>query len=362
MQENLLGYLMGALDEAQRAEVQAALEADPQLAAECARLEQTIAPLSEDEAWIDPPSRLAERTIALVEAQAVKQATATRSTKLEELLASRTDCPSAPPIENEVTTAGRTDRRSVLPANEQALSSRRWTLADAIVTACILAAAAVLLFPAIASSRHQAALTQCQNNLRQVGQALVDYSYDHDGRFPLVPANGKLGVAGIYAPILKESGRLQRDSLVLCPSSELAEEANTFAIPTTEEVLRKNGKALTETQKKMGGSFGYAFGYEDDNNSYLANLNRGRPRFAILADSPSLHLKDRQSDNHGGYGQNVLFEDGHVEYLRRCCTTETTDNVFLSDRGFVEAGRHWNDAVIGNSWARPVLLRNAAKP
>ena len=334
------------------------LEVDPKLAAECARLEQTIAPLADDEAWIEPPARLAERTISFVEATAEthppRDSSAEeghsdavqhrRFSSLEELLVDE------PPHQAHFA--------SLSPVSQtEIVRSRRWTLADAIVATGICIAAAMLFIPAIAHSQRQAAITQCQNKLYELGTALVSYSRDHQGQFPLVPARGNLGVAGIYAPLLKESGRVKDDQAFLCPGSTLAENANDFRVPSTAELERQSGKTLEASQRTMGGSFGYAFGYEDEDKGYQANENRSRERFAIIGDAPSLHLKDRQSANHGGRGQNVLFEDLHVDYLHHCRADEATDNVYLSDRGYVEAGRHWNDAVIGNSWARPVLPR-----
>ena len=366
MQVDLLGYLLGALDEAERAEVEAALEENPELAAKCAQLEQKIAPLSEDESWIDPPGRLAERTIAFVEACAAEDASEEnaaedvsdevlqrRNSSLDALLAGlpAREVGASDPIptqtNNEVTLSPVNAREYTRP--------RRWSLADAIVATGICIAAAMLFIPAIAQSQRQAAISTCQNKLRELGHALVNYTHNNGGQFPLVPTGGNLGVAGIYAPLLKEAGQIEDDSVFVCPSSALAENVNDFKVPSIEELEQQSGKTLQKSQRTMGGSFGYAFGYEDDDAVYRANLNRSRPQFAILADSPSLHLKDRQSANHGGRGQNVLFEDGHVGYLKHCRAQDASDNVFLSDRGYVEAGRHWNDAVIGNSWARPVL-------
>ena len=358
MREDLLGYLLGALDEPERADVQAALEVDPELAAECARLEQIIAPLAEDEAWIDPPGRLAERTIAFVEAAAEKQQTkpdisgnyVRRQMALEALVAER----SLKQPDANVTPA-------LTPVGESEIAGpRRWTIADAVVALSICIVAAMLFIPAIAHSRRQAAISQCQDKLHHLSTALFSYS-DHHGHFPFVPASGNLGVAGIYAPILKETNRVKDDTDFVCPSSTLAENVNEFVVPSTAQLERQSGKQLQASHRTMGGSFGYAFGYNEDGRGYRANVNHHRERFALLADAPSLHLKDRQSANHGGRGQNVLFEDGHVEYLKHCRPSEAADNVYLSDRGYVEAGRHWNDAVIGNSWARPVLHRTAAE-
>ena len=66
----------------------------------------------------------------------------------------------------------------------------------------------------------------------------------------------------------------------------------------------------------MGGSYGYCIGYVDQ-GVYQPTRNLGRPGFAIMADAPCEDRPGRQSDNHGGRGQNVLFEDGHVAVPRQ---------------------------------------------
>ena len=58
----------------------------------------------------------------------------------------------------------------------------------------------------------------------------------------------------------------------------------------------------------------------------------------------------------GGHGQNVLCEGGVVKYLRTCLEEVSGDDFFLSERGWVEAGLHPNDAVIANSAAPPIPL------
>ena len=68
-----------------------------------------------------------------------------------------------------------------------------------------------------------------------------------------------------------------------------------------------------------------------------------------MADSPTLTLSGRRSTNHGGNGLNVLFEDGHVQYMTDSQISPRSDSIFYSDRGRVEPGRHRNDAVIGES-------------
>jgi hypothetical protein len=73
--------------------------------------------------------------------------------------------------------------------------------------------------------------------------------------------------------------------------------------------------------------------------------NLHRTSFAIMADAPSSQ-NPSLSLNHGGSGQNVLFEDGHVQYLTTCTAHGCQDNIFLNDEGQAEPGLHVHDAVI----------------
>ena len=72
-----------------------------------------------------------------------------------------------------------------------------------------------------------------------------------------------------------------------------------------------------------------------------------------MSDAPS-DAAPYRSMNHGGCGQNVLFEDGHVQYLTTCNAEGCKDHIFTNDDGLVAPGRHVNDAVIGPSPLKPV--------
>ncbi len=60
-----------------------------------------------------------------------------------------------------------------------------FTLIEILVGISIIGILAALLYPAIGKATEQAKLAQCTNNLRQIGVALLSYSNDHDGRFPI---------------------------------------------------------------------------------------------------------------------------------------------------------------------------------
>src|SRR5262249_41996420 len=93
------------------------------------------------------------------------------------------------------------------------------------------------------------------------------------------------------------------------------------------------------------------------NGECVAVRDRNRWAFAIMADSPSAALDGEPSGNHGRLGQNVLFEDGSVRFLRwEDLTTGCVllgDLIFFNDDNEVAPGKQPDDAVIVHPGARP---------
>jgi hypothetical protein len=77
-----------------------------------------------------------------------------------------------------------------------------------------------------------------------------------------------------------------------------------------------------------------------------------------MADAPSLSLPNRQTQHHGGRGQNVLFEDGHVAFLTSSQPCDSADDIFANDHHLVAAGDHQNDSVIAPSGTAPMIYVN----
>ncbi len=70
---------------------------------------------------------------------------------------------------------------------------------DVAAVAVLMVTFVALLLPAIYSSRFQARLAACQNNLRQFGLALAEYSHDHGDAVSRLAAGGRLTGAGVFA-------------------------------------------------------------------------------------------------------------------------------------------------------------------
>jgi hypothetical protein len=168
-----------------------------------------------------------------------------------------------------------------------------------------------------------------------------------------VPQQGKLAAAGVFAPVLIGSGYLDGARPLVCPASTLADDRQ-FRVPSLEELSSIQDPALlARVRERMGGSYGYCLGFVEDGR-YHSPRNQRRAFFALIADAPSDQLPGHQSLNHGGRGQNVLFEDFHVQFFTTPTPNGLQDHFFVNDKGEVEAGRHRNDSVIGPSGAAPI--------
>ena len=309
MREQLLGYLLGALEPDELSAIESRLEQDHELRAELEVLREKLLPLAEDDGEIEPPPGLASRTCRYVMSR-------------------------------------------VGPAVEQFAGRCQWRPQDLVVACGIFIAASLLLFPAVFNSRQSAHLWACQNNLMNLGQALIEYSSLHDNHFPTAPMSGNLAAAGMYAPTLLDA-RLVTASNFVCPASSLAKDAN-FRIPTLTEIHAARGDRLRQLQSTMGGSYGYSLGYIEGGR-YHTLRNRSRPTFALMADSPEEDAV-RGGFNHGAKGHNVLFEDGHVQTVQNLRLPASGDHIFQNGLGYVGAGIGRDDAVIGSSASPPVVL------
>lgn len=332
MREQLLGYLLDALESNEREAVEQRLAEDPQLRRELELVYRSLEPLRADKGHYEAPPGLALRTCELVARAATQR-------------------------DDAVTLAPRfQEPADVRLAAVGAGRRNRWHWPDLIVAGAVFFAASTLFFPALVQGRRSAELASCQNNLRQIGSGLTRYAnLSKDRTFPAIPAQGNLGVAGVYAVRLVDGRFVASPKVFLCPSSATVSYQGEFTVPSITEVEKAQGTRLVVLQRRMGGDYGYSLGYQV-NDRYQPPRDLRRPNYALVADLPAIGGPTPQVASHGGLGQNVLFEDGHVDLLGGCSLPDCGDNIYCNDQGMVAPGLHPDDSVIGPSSARPILI------
>ncbi len=160
--EQLLGYLIGALEDSEHRWIEAQLQRDSGMREELSRLRERLRPLEQARRTFPPPRGLAARTCRWI-------AAAAPWTGKESSVAAAASAPRpARPLARRMGSA-------YAPPSSPA----PWSWADLAVVACISAALAMLLFPAIQRSRMNMRLIACQDNLRQLGMNLAQLHERH---------------------------------------------------------------------------------------------------------------------------------------------------------------------------------------
>jgi hypothetical protein len=318
MDENLVGYLLHALDPDENRQVEAYLRQDPEGRARLELLQQGLAPLAADAEAEEPPRELVLNTLALVAAHHC-----------------RPPLPPAPRVSPQQVEA---------PA-------RRWSRrADVLVAALLLVVVGGLGAPLLIRQWYLYQRQACAQNLLTFWQALATYSDQHDEAFPQVQPLGPRGVAGIFVPLLTDARVLDAQASVLCPAQGRQPPAQ-YTTRDLEEMYATRRDEFNLVARNLGGSYAYTLGYRQGN--HIVGLRRDDgDQLPILADRLTSADQDL-SPNHGGTGQNVLYIGGHVHWKTLRTVGVNNDDIYVNKDYRISAGKDRLDTVLGGSEARP---------
>ncbi|MFQ5685965.1 MAG: type II secretion system protein [Candidatus Scalindua sp.] len=183
--------------------------------------------------------------------------------------------------------------------------NRGFTLIELLVVIAIIGILAGILLPVLSRARESARKTQCMSNVKQIGMGLIMYANENNESFPSSTANAMLSLNLLYPDYVSDPRTFN------CPS-------DTFVTDVTNA-----GIAAATAFTKNQCSYGYDYSHNQADDADVA-LAADRPTNAAGATTPTANTN---SPNHGGStdtvangdtagrGQNVVYVDGHVEFV-----------------------------------------------
>jgi hypothetical protein len=311
---DLLGYLLKIDEPDERQRIEELLRNDSAVARELAVLRRALEPLEADNEAPAPASDLVARTIGRIAEHVCANGVVkvgTNGPPMEELMARLT-----PEKWKHVIAA--LDRAEAPPS--------RWRRADFVVLASVIVVGFGLVLAALPHLRHRQNLTTCQNNLRQLYQALDAYADVHQDHYPQITDEPPHNTAASFVSELREAGMLPDDPGPGCPAGP-----GYFA------------------------TYAYTLGYRDDAGN-LQGLRRDPKLPAwdslpIAADRPAMGRTSPNPDHLNG--QNVLFAGGNVRFCTSANVGVDGDDIYRNLSGEPRAGQKLFDTVLGVGGDRP---------
>jgi hypothetical protein len=376
MRDDLVGYLIGALDAPDSHRVEALL-ADPQSGESLRRdlelLRRSMSPVVADREPLPAPAGLATRTLEMIAAR--KTSAPHNGPETSAQTAAQTAAPGRPraePANDPFRGSFPADHRSrpqarghhgrhhrstvdgrpstMTPERSAGHVSSPLAWLDKVILAATALAACILVIPGLSLLVDDARKTQTVRKLGRVGGTLQEYAASHR-KYPSPPDAGPMSRGGLYAPTLVSEHRIVADDgMLLSPGSTLAVKG-THRIPTVEEVKSAVGTAeFDEMVGAMGGDFGYTLGHRDPMGRLVPIRPLHRGHHPIMADAPDSSCERSGNDPHGIH--HILFEDGRVKTVPEA-QLHGDDHLFRNHDGHTAAGKDAEDAVIGDSHHQP---------
>lgn len=236
--------------------------------------------------------------------------------------------------------------------NSSCLTCRRtgFTLVELLVVIAIVGLLLAILLPSVERAREQANNLKCASHLNQIGVAILMYVNDNHGQYPRTvydpAAQLTFGTNPAATDPFLFGGPQANDvtaALFLLLRTEhfpsqifvepYSDELENIPDPAKDFTARSN---FTDYKQNLG--YSYADPYPNA-PAVKAGYNLKHPmnpEFPIAADlNPGVAGKN--SRNHEGRGQNVLFADFHVQWEKTTKCGINDDDIYTNKTGNIIA-------------------------
>lgn len=358
-QEDLIGYVLGALDASEEQAISSALKQDLTLRERLAEVEEKLSNLPDRFVEIDPPESLLDKTLNTI---SIVDATLGSQEASESI--------------NKTTEPVRRPAR-LTPDSEASVKKSNWSLIDLVVSCSVCLVFAAILLPSIASSRFQSDMLFCQNNLRTIGYNLARIADSYDGKLEVVRNNDQIDV-GQYVKMMMDAELVAESSAMICPSDPLKEQTQSqyeaawyrpashltnenveLVTPEMELASSPTGQSHpSNLQYYPCGSYSFAVPARKKDSNQLVKMSVPCSTDQVLAgDAPCSDRPGFQSLNHGSKGQNVLYGDLSVSYINDSAYLPSGDHIYLNNQGEVQPGFSLKDNLL----ATGTIICNSAE-
>jgi prepilin-type N-terminal cleavage/methylation domain-containing protein/prepilin-type processing-associated H-X9-DG protein len=255
--------------------------------------------------------------------------------------------------------------------------TKGFTLVELLVVIGIIALLISILLPSLNKARETANKAKCASNLHQIGLAILLYQGDNQQLYPRAimdssathaPTWGGSANPGTPDPfqttgfavtsannvsasffLLLRNEQLT-SAVFLCPSA--SQEAWDFGGGSNSAQNWVDWNGTTGLAKNLSYSYenpfasntasgnGWQLKNPDATYAIASDLNPGtsvptstRNVQSVLTTDPSSNMKGGNSPNHQQDGQNVLYGDGHAEWMNNPFCGTQHDNIFTGQGG-----------------------------
>lgn len=247
---------------------------------------------------------------------------------------------------------------------------RGFTFIELLVALGMLVVLLAIFIPALLNAREGANRVSCANNLKQIGDALSEYARDNgtSRNFPRVRYDSVKRPAGYAAftgaddanpfaaasavqPnditaslwLLVRNGYTANVSVFICPSAAddtsdtLTDGVGNAVRAAKRGNFRHRGNLSYSYASPFTNAYKFEFGSDALKGGFVLAADKN-PGFSMVDGKPCFPLHDAKpfdlargnSRNHGQAGQNVLYADGHVEWVTTSYCGVANDNIYTA--------------------------------